>query len=352
MEPKKQGRSRLAWSLVSVLLAGATVWTILSMNQSFRFDDFVSAVRSAKPGYLLCAVASAFGFLFFEAAALALCCRMLGAPCPLRKSVVYSAADLYFSAITPSASGGQPASALLMLGDGIPVAVSTAALLANLVMYALSLLGIGLVILAAFPGVFLSFSPVARALILAGSAIQLILAACFWLLLNRPGLLHRICAWALRLLARLHLTRRPDERLARLDGLIAEYRRSVGVLRGRRHLLPWVFALNLLQRVSSISVTFFSALAAGAPLAQAGRLWVLQAYATVGSNCVPIPGAMGVSDYLMINGFHTILPEVQALHLELLSRSLSFYFIVILCGTLVLVNYLLRKRREKHDRRL
>ena len=37
----------------------------------------------------------------------------------------------------------------------------------------------------------------------------------------------------------------------------------------------------------------------------------------------------------------------EALQLELLSRSLSFYFIVILCGTLTLISYLLRKRREK-----
>ena len=104
------------------------------MNQSFRFADFVAALKSANPGFLLCAVASAFGFLLFEAAALTVCCRMLGAACPLRKSVVYSAADLYFSAITPSASGGQPASAYLMLGDGISVPVAAAALLANLVM--------------------------------------------------------------------------------------------------------------------------------------------------------------------------------------------------------------------------
>lgn len=347
MKPKKQRRSRVIWSLVSVLLAGATVWTVVSMNQSFRFADFAAALKSADPGYLLCAVASAFGFLLFEAAALTLCCRMLGAACSLRKSVVYSAADLYFSAITPSASGGQPASAYLMLGDGISVPVAAAALLANLVMYALSLLGIGLAILIAFPGMFLSFSPAARVLIVAGSAIQLVLAAAFWLLLKRPGLLHRICAGALCLLARLHLVRRPDERLARLDGLIAEYRQSVAVLRGRQHLLLWGFVLNLLQRVAFISVTFFSALAMGAPLPQAGRLWVAQAYATVGSNCIPIPGAMGVSDYLMISGFQTVLPEVEALQLELLSRSLSFYFIVILCGTLTLISYLLRKRREK-----
>ena len=58
MKPKKQRRSRVIWSLVSVLLAGATVWTVVSMNQSFRFADFAAALKSADPGYLLCAAAA------------------------------------------------------------------------------------------------------------------------------------------------------------------------------------------------------------------------------------------------------------------------------------------------------
>ena len=57
----------------------------------------------------------------------------------LVRGVLYSAADIYFSAITPSATGGQPASALLMVGDGIPTAVTTVVLLLNLAMYNLSI---------------------------------------------------------------------------------------------------------------------------------------------------------------------------------------------------------------------
>ena len=57
---------------------------------------------------------------------------------------VYGGADVYFSAITPSASGGQPASAYFMIRDGIPGYAATVALLINLVMYTLSLLTIGL----------------------------------------------------------------------------------------------------------------------------------------------------------------------------------------------------------------
>ncbi len=54
-------------------------------------------------------------------------------------SIIYSTSDIYFSAITPSAAGGQPASAFYMVRDGMPVSVATSALLLNIVCYTASL---------------------------------------------------------------------------------------------------------------------------------------------------------------------------------------------------------------------
>ena len=96
-----------------------------------------------KKGWLLAALDCVLGFIFFEACGIRKSVRLLGKDCPLRKSWSYSAADIHFSAITPSASGGQPASAFLMLRDGIPGVQVTAALLLNLAMYSCSLVAIG-----------------------------------------------------------------------------------------------------------------------------------------------------------------------------------------------------------------
>ena len=67
-------------------------------------------------------------------------CRALGYRRSVGQGVLYSAADIYFSAITPSATGGQPASAVLMMRSGIPAAPTAVALLINLVLYTLSIL--------------------------------------------------------------------------------------------------------------------------------------------------------------------------------------------------------------------
>ena len=73
----------------------------------------------------------------------------------------------------------------------------------------------------------------------------------------------------------------------------------------------------------------------------------MQGYVVLGSNFVPVPGAMGISDYLMLDAFGNIMDESAAVNLELLSRSFSFYICVFLCGIATLVGYRMVTRREK-----
>lgn len=67
----------------------------------------------------------------------------------------------------------------------------------------------------------------------------------------------------------------------------------------------------------------------------------------MGAYSIPIPGAMGVTDYLMLNGFLRLMPMEQAVNLELLSRGVSFYFCILSCGILVIIRYLKIKRSSK-----
>ena len=53
----------------------------------------------------------------------------------------------------------------------------------------------------------------------------------------------------------------------------------------------------------------------------------------LGSNFVPIPGAMGIADGLLLDVFMELCEgAASATNLELLSRAISFYLCVILCG--------------------
>ena len=126
---------------------------------------------------------------------------------------------------------------------------------------------------------------------------------------------------------------------------MAEYARYAGMIGGHRGMLLRAFLCNLLQRASVISVSLCVFLAGGGAARDAVRVWAVQCCAVIGSNTVPIPGAMGVSDYLMLDGFGSLMSPERVVNFELLSRSVSFYTCVLLCGAVTLAGWLRRRKR-------
>ena len=347
----QNSRSKLLWSVLFVLLAAAATWIVLSQSRTFSLRAFADYASGASKPWLAMALLSMLGFIVFEGEALVVLCRAFGYPTSHARAFIYSASDIYVSAITPSASGGQPACAWFMIKDGIPGMAAAVALLANLSMYAISILVLGIITLLIWPDVFLSLGLLSRGLVVLGYLVQSVLAAFFVMLLLKGDLLHKICRKSLHLLCKIRLLKKEEEKQRGLNRKMEEYAAHTRMMKEHKRAMGKAFFLNMLQRASVISVPFFIFLASGGKSARAGDIWAVQCYTVVGSNAVPIPGAMGVSDYIMLDGFGTVIPYHDAVNFELLSRSLSFYVCVVLCGITVLIKYLYQRKQEReHDR--
>ena len=324
--------------MVFIAIAGLTVWAITAQNKNFSIKEFSEFLASSDPLWIVMAFLGTFGFIFFEGVALICICKALGYRHRKRNGYIYSAADIYFSAITPSATGGQPASALFMIRDGIPASTVTVSLILNLIMYTFAILALGILSFILAPSVFLEFSIPSKALIIFGIAALSGLATVFIALLKKPLLLHRICDKLLCLLAKLKIVRKLEKRRRKLDEWIESYHECALAVSGKTSMLVKAFIFNLLQRASLIFVTVFSFLAGGGSPAEIKDVFVRQTMVVMGSNCVPVPGAMGVADYLMLDAFSQMIEDPAAVvNLELLSRTVSFYFCVVLCGLSILV---------------
>ena len=345
----KRSSNKLLWSLLSVLIAAATIWAVISQARAFSLDSFADYVFGTSKPWLLAAVLCMLGFIVFEGMAIATICRALGYRTDFGRGFVYSASDIYFSAITPSATGGQPACAFFMIRDGIPGSVTTVVLLINLTMYTISIVCLGLFALIAQPGIFLTFGLLSRILIIAGFVVQGLLTLLFLLLLAKRDMLHKICLKALRFLCKIKLLRHEEEKRQKLATYMEEYALCARMLREHRRPMLKALIFNLLQRISVITVPLCVFLASGGELARAFRIWAIQCCAVIGSNTVPIPGAMGVSDYIMLDGFSDTVQLHNVINFELLSRSLSFYICVLLCGIATLIAHLLLRKRGKRS---
>ena len=344
---KRSSRSKLLWPILFFVIAALSVYAIVSQSRSFTLDTFAEYLSRASVPWVLCAALCMLGFIFFEGEAVRAISSAFGYRSGHGSAFIWSASDIYFSAITPSATGGQPACGWFMVKDGIPPLISTISLIVNLTMYTFSIIVLGIVSFIISPGTFAAFGTVSKILISVGIAIQLGLGAFFIMLTVNEKLLHKICRGGLRLLCRLHILRREEERLARLSEHMESYAGYATMIMSHRPALVKSFILNLLQRLCVLCVPFFLCLASGGGFVTAVRVWTVQCMTVLGSNAIPIPGAMGVSDYLMLDGFGSFIPHRDVVDFELLSRAISFYICVLLCGAVTLIKYLVLKKRER-----
>ena len=338
---------KLIWSLISLLLAALTISTVLSQLGEMPLQQLGESLQEADKRYLAAAAVCGALFILLEGEAVRCILRGAGYPRGFGSGLVYSASDIYFSAVTPSATGGQPASALFMIRDGIPAGVVTATLIVNLVMYTFSIVLLGLGAAATSFRLLYGFRLLSKLLIGVGFTILTGLTVFFFALLGKGDAVFGALGSLAKLLDRLKLLHRLDHALARLDHAQRDYDECAALMKGKTATLVKAFFLNFLQRSAQIAVPMFTYLALGGSPALAPKVFASQCFVTIGYNCVPVPGAMGVADYLMVDGFTDLMQREEALHLEMLSRSISFYICVAVSGVIVLLGYLRQRNRKR-----
>ncbi|MBR1607389.1 MAG: flippase-like domain-containing protein [Clostridia bacterium] len=329
------------------LLVLVTIYVVSRQSATFTAEGFLEYLAGIPAWGLIGATACMLGFIIFEGLGLLALCRAMGYPQRLHRGVMYSAADIYFSAITPSATGGQPASALLMMGDGIPAAVTTVVLLLNLALYNLSLLGVMAAGICIYPQVFSAFGAPAHVLIVLGVVLHVILLAGICLLIFHEKIFLRIMNLFLHLGQKLHMLKDAEARREKFLKIEADYKQSAGTLHRKVGFVLESLLYNLLQRVAVTLVPAVLYAASVGGVQGAGKLFAIQAMAAVGANSVPVPGAVGVADYLYLDGYGSLVAD--PVNLELLSRAFSFYICVLVCAVLLLVAIVSQKASRKCD---
>lgn len=330
-------KKKAFWTIVFFALVGLTLFTVIKQSETFSLGGFVKYVSGASLQWIVLAFVCMLGFIVFEGLAVLVLGRAFGYKRKFKRGLVYSVTDIYFSAITPSATGGQPASAYFMMKDKIPGAVTTIILLTNLTLYTISIIVIGSVCLITRPGMIANFSVVSKCMIAVGFCFQFVMLVAFVLLVYKEKIVMKIADTAMRVLSKLHLIRNIEKKQARLKEVEKQYKECANAIKYHKKSIFVAFICNLLQRISQIMVSVCVFIAVGGNSSQIFDAFAAQGYVVLGSNSVPIPGAVGAADYLFIDGFGSLVKDTVSV--ELLSRGISFYSCIIICGIITIIVY-------------
>ena len=353
-ESKQNKRKSIIWAILFIVIAAASIYAVKKVSGEFSFKNLVRLIRGAAPIPVIMAFCASLIYISFQGLSIKTLLRSFGQKKSVWQCISYSAADIYFSAITPSATGGQPACGYLMIRDGVPASCTTICLVANWATYTLSIIIIGIATLIAFPQVFNYFSTFAKILICLGAAFLLTAGLLGLLVAMKRSAIDALERFVLKTGKKLRIIK-SRETEAEIMQWVVDYRNYSTQLKGHIPGLIRSLIFNIIQRFAFISITMFMYIAVNlnrSPFSMSQIIFTgasllgAQALISIGSTFIPIPGSMGYTDLMMLNAFSSLMDDSKAAGLELMSRSVAFYFSVIICFIITAITLLSKKKNS------
>lgn len=345
----KRAKKQILNITVLVTLIAVTFIVLITSNRELNFENIAHFLKSCKPGWILAAIVAMVFSVVFEAFSLHFILRGLGSSPKLRQSLVYATADVYYSAITPSASGGQPASAYYMVKDGVGAGKASFALVFNLIAYTLAIILIGGVAFAVRPEIFGRLDNwFVKFLIILGFVVQSLLLSFFVACMFCGRAVLKLGNGIINLLVKIRLMKRPEKWRSKLQSEVEKYRECLQAVRERPGMSFANFFFNLGQRLSHVLVASFVCYAA-LPGYDFIELFALEALVLVGYNSIPLPGGVGAFEYLYHQIYAVSFPDTFILSAMMVSRVLSYYLRMMLCGVYTLIYHMRYLRGAKRE---
>lgn len=111
------------------------------------------------------------------------------------QTLSYVCTEIYYSAITPSSTGGQPVELYYMARDNIPYRVSTLVILIDTILYKLVILFLGVLSILLFPNLLLQNGFIFTVLLLLGVVLDIIVILFFSFLIFSSKIPQKIVAF-------------------------------------------------------------------------------------------------------------------------------------------------------------
>lgn len=333
----------LSLAFLIVLIVG----TFAFLLKDIGFRGLIMALRQADGRYLLVGLGMMIIFFACEGEAIRAVTGSLGHPITLRRGFVYACVDFYFSAITPSATGGQPVCLYYMSKDKIPVSVSGLAMLLQTVVYKVVLLVLGIWVLIDKWHWFAKGHWSVKLLFAAGFLINVIVIAICLLAMFSRRAIRKMALWVIRLAAKIRLIKKPDEVTQKVLRTLEEYAQGAIYIRSHVLLVIRVFLVTFVQRIAMFSIAYWVYLAMGLMKYDLFDMIALQTLIAMAIDSLPLPGGMGATEGVFSMLYKTVYEGKALVPALILTRGINYYCGLIISSICVIVNQSRIVRLEK-----
>ncbi len=328
---------------VFILLLAITFYIVFKNN---NFHDFLNNVKSANLWFIGLAIICMFVYLGCEALNVNLILRNLGDDVTFGNTYKYSLIGFFFSSITPSSTGGQPAQVYFMNKDKIPISHSALALLIELLGFQFATGFLAIIGFIVNYDILVHHLGNLRFLIFFGIGLNIIILLALSAMIFSKKLSLKMVDWFENILKFFHY-KKTDKLKEKFTNSIEEYHNCSVYLKENKKILVRVLLTNIVQLFVYHAVPYCIYLSFGLTGHGAFTMILMEAVLYIAVASLPFPGAVGISEGSFMIMFKMFFTEALLGSAMIISRGVSFYLFVLISGVSTLVFMLQNRFREK-----
>ncbi|MCI5955991.1 MAG: flippase-like domain-containing protein [Clostridiales bacterium] len=328
---KKPNFERIFSILFLLITLGVVLYIGFSGND---IEALGQALSTLSPVLLLLCLLSWVLYVLMDALAVHHFLHMQGYPVKLRQSLHAAMTGIYYSNITPGATGGQPMEMYRLSKCGVPIGISGSAMAVKFIVFQAVLLITGAVLWMSHAGFVGAHLQGSTWFVLLGYVVNFFSIAMVALMAISRRAVRKVIEWCIRIGMRLRICKNPEASRAKWENHCQSFLDSVHLV--IRHpkdvLIQCLIALGQLLSLMLVILAIYHAF--GLSGASTGELITMGVLLYIGASYTPLPGASGAQEGGFAVLFKHIFPDAQ-LFVALLLWRFSTYYLSILAGVLL-----------------
>lgn len=299
--------------------------------------------------YLLLGIGCVIFFIWGESIIIHYMLKTLRIKTKKRTCFMYSCIGFFFSCITPSASGGQPAQIYYMNKNKIPIPVSTLVLMIVTITYKSILVFIGLFLIIFQRGFISKYLINILPIFYLGIILNVFCCIFMLILVFHPILAKTIMLSCLKFLVKIRIMKNKPSRLEKLENSMDQYNATALYLKKHIKVIIDVIIITFFQRFALFIVTYIVYQAFNLRGANIYDIVMLQAVISVSVDMLPLPGGMGISEKLFLTIFVPVFGMKFLLPGMILSRGIAYYAQLLLSACVTIFAHLTINKVTTHS---
>lgn len=311
------------------LVFGALLIVLLVGFNGVEPAKLFDTLRHGIPGWVAACFLFYLLYMCTDASCIRTYLKQQGFTISFRYALFVSVEGLYYCGVTPGSAGGQPMQVYFLRKKGVPIGISSSALLVKQFSYQLVMIILDIILYLIYPDFVNSTLGGNRWILIVGFVYNSVIVGLLILVALNRSLVWKLLRLIIRIITKLHLISDPASTEAKWGSMLDSYHSSI---QSFVHSPANVFkqlGLNMLQLLIYLSITCFAFRAFGQNTPGYMELMTMSTMLLTSANYTPLPGASGAQEGFFSLFFAPIVSETVRFPALLLWRFFTYYLALI-----------------------